>query len=176
MDNFSEKQIQEQFARLPKVVQDAITSADIEKHLRESADTYKLHLDQWALLENQVMLTLMGLQRAENLRENILKNVGTDEATAAALAAEISRIVFTPVCEEMERQLAHPDAQVKIASGMDAMRTQTLAANTPAPIASVPVSPDTKAVRAPLSPEYKPGATSSTRKDVTNDPYRVSPV
>ena len=180
MDNLDEKQIQDHFVQLPKVVRDAITSADIEKHLREIADTYKLHLDQWNLLENQVMLTLMGLQRAENLKANIMKNVGVEDSVAGALSQEISRVVFDPVRSEMERQLEHPDAQAKTETGVEQMTAQALsareaAAPAPAPITPVSTAPENKSVRAPISEVYKPGETSSARKDIVNDPYRESP-
>ena len=53
------KQIGEQFKKLPKVVQDAILSADVEMHMRELADKHKLHFDQWSALENEVMFALL---------------------------------------------------------------------------------------------------------------------
>ncbi len=182
MNDLFEQQIQEHFAQLPKVVQDAITSVDIEKRLREIADGYKLHLDQWNLLENQVMLTLMNLQRAQDLKANIEKGVGVDDAVAAALAADISRIVFDPVRGELERALEHPEAEAKEVSGVERMGAQSLAAreempsaHAPAPIAAIPAAPEKASVRAPISEAYKGGETSAARKDVASDPYRESP-
>src|SRR3990167_1319619 len=89
--------LQERFAQLPKVVQDAITSADVEKQLRTLANTHKLHLDQWQNLENEVMLTLLGFVDPEKLQENIQKEVGVSAEIATELAADISRIVFEPI-------------------------------------------------------------------------------
>jgi preprotein translocase subunit SecA len=178
MEEFSEQQIQEHFQKLPKVLQDAITSAEIEKHLREIADTYKLHLDQWNELENEVMLALMGMRPAKDLKDSIVHNVGIEETLAISLAADISRVVFDPVREELERHLEHPDAQAKQESGIEKLTAQEIASNkvSPAPLAPLPTAPETKAVRAPISEVYKPGETSSTRKDIVNDPYRVPPV
>src|SRR3989344_7652693 len=95
-----DKKLQERFKQLPKVVQDAITSADVEKHLRSLAEVRKLHLDQWSSLENEVMLTLLGFQRTEDLAQNIKQHVELDETTATALAADISKIVFEPIRAE----------------------------------------------------------------------------
>jgi hypothetical protein len=179
MEDFSETQIQEHFQKLPKVLQDAITSADIQQHLRGIADTYKLHLDQWNLLEDQVMLALMGMLPAKDLKENIVRRVGVDEATAISLAADISRTVFDPVRGELERHLEHPEAQAKQESDIEKIRGQEIAVNAAppaAPIAPLPAAPDTKAVRAPLSGAYQPGVASTARKDVTSDPYREPPV
>ena len=192
-NEFSEQQIQEHFVQLPKVLQDAITSADIEQHLRAVSDAHKLHLDEWSLLENQVMLTLMGLQRAEDLAQNIQNKVGVDATTAAALALDISRVVFDPVRAELERQLEHPNAPVKVESGVENMAAQVLSseenaapapvaptvtpvtAPAPAPLVPPPSAPETKSARVPLSETYKTGELSAARKDVHNDPYREPP-
>src|SRR3989344_1481652 len=99
-------QLDARFKELPKVVQDAILSADVEKHLRELADTHKLHLDQWTTLENEVTFTMLGLEPIEYLAENIQKNVGLSSEIATALAEDISRVVFAPIRQELERVLA----------------------------------------------------------------------
>ena len=103
------EQLGEQFKQLPKVVQDAITSADIQKRMRDLADTHKLHIDQWQLLENEVMLALLGLQPTEDLAKNIKNEVGTSDEIAKLLAADISKIVFEPIRAELEQQLEHQD-------------------------------------------------------------------
>ena len=169
----------ERFKSLPKPVQDAINSASIQEHLRALATTHSLHLDQWQTLENEVMLTLLGFQDPNELKQRIKDDLVVNDETAASLATDISAAVFEPVRKELERELDHPDAEVKSETNMEKMTAQALASNTPpgvAPIAPLPTAPETKAVRVPLSPEYTPGVTSSTRKDVTNDPYRVPPV
>jgi hypothetical protein len=160
--------IKERFKILPKVVQSAITSADIEKHLRELADTHKLHLDQWQLLENQVMLALLGIHETKDLEKNIENEVGVAHDIAVALTVDISRIVFEPIREELERQLEHPSAQPAPATTV------------PAP-ALKPATPPTeppkeKAVRAIISEAYRAGEPSTMRKAVSDDPYRESVV
>lgn len=168
----------ERFARLPPSVQNAITSTDVEAHLRELAKTHQLHLDQWDLLENEVMLTLLGLQETSQLKENIVKEVGVSDDVATILAGDIAEYVFHPIRDELERQLEHPVAQV---SDMDAMRMQQLT-NTDAPTvppaavvspATPPSSPpDEKAVRADVSTTYLSQTPSHERKTIEGDPYR----
>lgn len=147
-------ELQERFAQLPKVVQEAITSADVEQHLRTLADTHKLHLDQWEKLENEVMMTLLGFQKTEDLQKNIERAVGADAATAASLASDISTIVFEPIRQELERQLGHPAAVAAQTSGMDDMRARVLADTRENPIipptATAPVIAPNPAVTAPV--------------------------
>ncbi len=170
--------IKQRFAQLPKVVQEAITSADVEKRMRELADTQKLHLDQWESLENEVQLTLLGVQPIEELQKNIKKEVGVDDATAKTLTEEISKIVFEPIREELERQLEHPDAKAANISAVEAAGKEAIRVETAPPVQpATPPAPanEEKAVRAPITETYKPGEASSERKTVHDDPYREPP-
>jgi len=176
--------LKERLLQLPKVVQQAIASSDLEKHLRELADTHKLHLDQWQTLQNEVMLALLGFQPAEDLGKNIKDHIVVPSETANALAEDISRIVFQPIREELERELEHPDAKTAEVSGVEGMRTQVLNDQTAASVLATPVvqpatppapSPEGKVVRAPVSESYKAGETSVARKSVHDDPYREPP-
>lgn len=103
----SEK-LQARFLQLPKALQNAITSADVEKKLRALSETHKLHLDQWQKLENEVMLALLGFQPVENLEANIKNEVGIAEEEAKALAGDIADTIFEPIREELERELEKP--------------------------------------------------------------------
>ncbi len=190
-----EKQMQERFKQLPKPVQEAITSADVQKHLRELANTHQLHIDQWTALENEVMLSLLGFEPMADLPNNIQKEVGVDAAAAASIAADISKIVFEPIRGELERKLDHPDAVAAASTNVDAVRTQILAdessaemvprvpaapapESAPATPSIVPATPPAPAPtaqveRAPATgAAYTPGAASHERKEIAGDPYR----
>lgn len=191
----SEQILKDRFAQLPKVVQDAIMSADVEKQLRTLADTHKLHIDQWSALENEVMLTLLGLQNIRDLAANIETEVGVAKEESVKLATDISQIVFEPIRQELERGLSHPEAQAKQISNEEMARNQAIsseaAAADPAAVATpaqtalatpqvMPATPPApkpteKAVRAPLSSAYTARQPSSERKDVAGDPYRELP-
>ncbi len=189
--------IKEQFKQLPKIVQQAIISADVEKELRKLAEAHKLHLDQWGTLEDQVQLTLLGIHHTDDLALNIQKEVGMSREDAESLATDISKIVFEPIRQELERQLEHPAAVEEKTSGVDDMRTQILAdaassvppqsapAAPAAPIAApsvpatAPVIPATPPAPAPtatveratIAPAYA-AAASHERKTIEGDPYR----
>lgn len=163
------QQLAERFKQLPKVVQEAITSADVEAHMRALAETHKLHLDQWASLENEVMLTLLGFQKTEDLAENLKKEVNVDDATARALADDISKIVFEPIRKELERQLERPAGQTGAAAPAPPVQS------VPAPvIAATPpkLPPQKKAERPPAEQNYSAPVPSHERKAIEGDPYR----
>ncbi len=180
--------IQERFESLPKVVRDAILSADVQSHMRELAKKRNLHLDQWEALENEVQLTLLGVHHSENLPENIAESIGLSPEEATALAAEISALVFEPIRQELERQLEHPDAEATEETGVEQMRTQVLGSSeaptapvqAPAAPAAAPIAPATpppapptqKVERAQLPATYAPQVASHERKAIEGDPYR----
>lgn len=179
------KTLNERFAQLPQVVQDAITSADVQKRLRALAETEKLHLDQWEELEHIVQMTLLGLESSEDLKKNIEKEVGVTPEIAATLAENVIKVVFEPIREELERQLEHPSAQQAVVSDIDTARDNALARKEPATTAPpTPTAPSVEPgtppspapavtiARAPASGAYKPGEASTVRKSVVDDPYR----
>lgn len=176
--------IEQQFRSLPKVVQQAIISADVEKHLRSLAESHKLHLDQWGKLEDVVQMTLLGLKNSEELIQNIRNDVGVTTEEASLLAKNISEVVFEPIRQELERQLDHPEAHAEQVSDVEAARTQMLAAEpkptvptaaTIAPATPPTPAPTQKVERAPVSEGYKSGETSAVRTSVHDDPYREPP-
>ncbi|OGG58535.1 hypothetical protein A2765_02295 [Candidatus Kaiserbacteria bacterium RIFCSPHIGHO2_01_FULL_56_24] len=185
-DTELQQQLEERLKTLPQAVQNAIASSDLEKRLRELSDKQKLHIDQWQKLENEVMLTLLGFQQAENLENNLIREVGVTAEIARALAENINTIVFEPIRQELERQLEHPAAQEATVSAIEATRATALAGvekESPAPVPQPAVAPATppqappaaNVVRMPASGAYKPGEASTQRASVVDDPYREPP-
>ncbi|MBP9757971.1 MAG: hypothetical protein KBD06_05200 [Candidatus Pacebacteria bacterium] len=179
-------QFAERFASLPKVVQDAITSADVQKHMRDLAQSHKLHVDEWQVLENNVMLTLLGFQPVAEMATHLEKSLNITAEVAADLAQSISDIVFKPIRSEMEQSLSHPTAVQAAVSDVDTVRAQALAGESdmPAPPATTPASapavlpatppapaPEEKAIRAQI-PETYASAASHERRSIEGDPYR----
>jgi len=171
-------------AQLPKALQDAIQSAELESKLRAIAQRYSIHIDRGALLENEVKLTLFGFEKVENLAHSIEAEVEVDATTAQNIAEAISEEIFEPIRQQLERNLEHPDAHAAAVSGTEAARTQALdeahaEAMTTAPAVSPATppapTPDVKITRPTEASAYKPGEPSHARASVHDDPYRESP-
>ena len=158
--------IKKQFQKLPPVVQEAITDASVENHLRALSEKHKLHLDQWQILENEVLMTLMGMQPAEELEENIKKEVGLEDELARELANDIATQVFDPIRREMERQLSHPEAQPEETEPIEDMRAEILAKASASPI-SEPEEEDTLDSDKPSIQNDNLPATTATEKTET---------
>src|SRR3989344_694350 len=121
-----DEELKKRLAELPRAVRDAISSADVEKKLRELSEGHKLHLDQWQILENEVMLALLGFLPLEELESHIKDQVGVSAEIANILTTEISASIFQPIREELERELESPDAKEKKVGELDAVRSEAL--------------------------------------------------
>jgi hypothetical protein len=183
MDPELQEEMKKRLVALPEVVRDAIASTDVQKQMRTVSDNHRLHIDQWAKLENEVMMTLLGFQDPVKLPQNIQSEVGVTAEVAQSLATDINTIVFEPIRQELERQLAHPEAQEKQVTAEETARTQILAgesaaAQVPAVAPGTPPAPKPteKAERAPISSSYTSRQPSTERKIVTGDPYREAPL
>jgi hypothetical protein len=187
--NELQEALRRRFKELPLVVQDAITSADVEKQLRALADTNQLHLDQWEIFQNEVMLALLGFQKVEDLELNIVQHVGISSDIAHNLAQNVNASIFEPIRAQLEHGLEHPDAQATTMTGTEVARVQILKAEhaeNPASVATPPVAtrppvqpatppapiPEVKIIKPSNSSEYRPGEASSQRKTIADDPYR----
>lgn len=169
--------LSKRMAELPAVVRDAIASSEVEKHLRTLATTEKLHLDQWELLENEVMFTLLGIRPIEELEQNIASALGVSRDVAHDLANNINEIIFEPIRQELERQLEHPDAEPEPVPVQYDTDERPVDEVPPVQPATPPAAtPDVKVARPSESTAYKPGEASTERKNVHDDPYRMPPV
>lgn len=166
MDADSEQLLKERFLALPKIVQDAISSAKISEHMKKLADKHKLHVDQWQLLENEVLFTILGLQPAPDLAKSIQNHVGLSEEASILLANDIFELVFDPIRKEMVQELA---AQEKPKEGV-VVQDLTAEIQGTTPITEPPKP--TKIIEYKRTPEYNPGEPSHVRTSVDGDPYR----
>lgn len=187
-------ELKDRFLQLPKAVQNAITSADVENRLRKLSETHKLHLDQWQKLENEVMLALLGIQKVEMLEENIKNEVGVPAEDAALLAGDIAEEIFLPIREELESELDQPTenenneselsdkpvagGQEPVATDQDSVSPASATGyklqDTSSSVPSTPPPPPKteKSIRAPISESYTSQTPSHERKAIEGDPYR----
>lgn len=157
--------VEQRISELPESVQQAIEDAEVEKKLRGLSAKYKLHLDQWVLLEHEIMLTLLDLQDPEDMVENVAKKVNIKKDLALQIVNDISIQVFRPIHEQLRGELDREALQrgvvdtSKKGSEQESDSEQAVQEQKDAPS-------DTTA--------YKRGQNSMERRDVQEDPYRES--
>lgn len=108
MDNETNNQdqiLKDAFTSLPKVLQDAITNADIQANLRKLAKVHKLHLDKWTVLENEIMMALLGITDPTDLPHAISEQVGIPLEQAQQISSSVAEIVFDPIQDELKGEV-----------------------------------------------------------------------
>lgn len=129
-----QEMLQNRLKELPPAVQNAIMSGHITEHMQELARTHKLHFDQWADLENEVIMTVMGFERAETLEKRIEKEVRiSDPVLVHTLVEAITQNVFIPIRHELEQRLDRTAAQPKTGAPIEDMTAQILETARPKP-------------------------------------------
>ncbi len=146
------QQLSDAFSSLPKVLQDSISSADVQAKLRELAKVHKLHLDKWAILENEIMMALLGLTEPNELAQNISREVGLPMEKALEITDSVVKIVFNPIQEQLHASLG--ESKSTLESIDSSQSTIDISKFSPAP-----TEPDI----------YKPKSDKKYADD--NDPY-----
>ena len=160
--------LEEHFKALPAPVQNAILSADVEKHLRELASKHKLHFDQWISLENEVMMALLGIQPVEKLGQNIAEEAEISPELGEQIADDAFEIVFEPIRKKLEQELDNPNAGEPETSPAGQARQAAIAEakETDEPTQQAPKE----------APRSALNDSSAKRKAIVGDPYRESVV
>jgi hypothetical protein len=89
--------IKERFNNLPPKLQEAIASTDVANKLRTISQKHKLLLDQGQILENETYMVLLGIEQAENYKQNLKKELNISEDTATKIANDVGREIFLSI-------------------------------------------------------------------------------
>jgi hypothetical protein len=116
MDNESKKLLQEQYAKLPKQLQDAIQSAHVHEQIAAIASANKLHIDQIGEFENEVMMLMMGFTDPIEFVAELQKTLNLSADAALKIATETNTQILLPIRESMEKATSDPTPQVSVPS------------------------------------------------------------
>lgn len=101
--NSTQNQIEQRLAELPQDVRDAVLSAQLGEHVREIGQRHALHIDQAGVLEDEVMLVMLGFFKPEDFSNQIAAQLRIPAADADAIAQEVNQQIFLPIRESMKR-------------------------------------------------------------------------
>ena len=124
MQTETQQQIQDAFNSLPEVVQDVITSSDIKDKLRQLSKAYSLHLDKWMVLENEIMMALLGITEPEALPSNIVSHVGLSQEQAAKITEAVVSIVFDPIQERLKQGVGESQSTLESIDNAESNKTK----------------------------------------------------
>lgn len=177
------------FNALPKIVQASIKSANVPAKMKDLASKHKIHLDKWAQLENEMILTLFGITDPDELVDNIQKHVGLSREEAVAINNDAVEIIFEPIRKKLQTDaesrasdregavIPIDQQKIMVELGQSAPKdTGTEMQNSKTVFQIIKERAENKeAVKTPL-PGNIAGDSQAERHEVAEDPYRELPV
>lgn len=169
MDNSLDEQIKKRLAELPEDVRLAVQASDLGDKINSIGSKHQLHIDQVGVLEDEIMLVMLGFTDPGGFTSRIQQGLHIDQQEAAQLTEEVSEQFFLPLRESMQMFMAAQSAShtLHAAAESPAPPTSTL------PKAEVMLAEKT-ATSVPKTPT-PPAAGTPTPRAYTKDPYREPP-
>ena len=116
MKEFTSEEIQAQFEKLPKELQDAISSPDIHDKIQKIGGKHNLHIDQIGELVDQIGLVMLGLKKASNFVADTSARLSISQKNAKEVADDINREIFSTIkthMREAEEQSTINDREIE---------------------------------------------------------------
>lgn len=110
-----ESDIRELMKEIPPPVRAFFASGKVETIAKNLMLKNRLHIDQGAIVEREVILLLLGLKNPTEFVQTLLEEARLDEQTVNSIVQDINAQIFVPLREEMRRgpvaEVAPPQAQ-----------------------------------------------------------------
>lgn len=101
MNKESQEIIKKQLSILPPKVYSVLTNMDFPSHIKAISDKYKLRVDQSAVLEDEIMLVMLGIEHPDTFVINLSNQGGLSKEEAAAITIDINNSIFKLVRQEL---------------------------------------------------------------------------
>ncbi len=102
--NEEEKLIEEQFNKLPKALQNAISTVPWRSSIKEIAILNKMSLEQVEIVGRETMFIIYGFENPDDYIGNLIREVSTDEGTAIAIAEAANEKIFKAIADQIDNQ------------------------------------------------------------------------
>lgn len=97
MKQFTSQEIQSQFEKLPKELQDAVTSTDALKKAEDIGKKHDLLLDQTGALVDEIGLVMLGLVKSPEFVDRVAERLGIPRQDAFEIARDVNSLIFNQV-------------------------------------------------------------------------------
>ncbi len=122
-------------SQLPMPIRSFFISGKVEVIARGLMQKYKLHIDQGAIMEREIILLLLGLKNPTEFIKTLTEDAQLDQQTVDGIAQGVNDQIFVPLQEEMKSEAVTISAQEKSQKPIPP-RQQTA---TPAPMYAPPL-------------------------------------
>ncbi len=122
MKEFTAEEIQNQFEKLPKELQESISSSEIHNKIIEIGKRHNLMIDQLGDLVDQIGLVMLGLVRSSDFVKNTSARLAIDQNTAQEIAEDINKEIFSSIktrMQEVEKQYSSESTRTQDISALE---------------------------------------------------------
>ncbi|NBD73999.1 hypothetical protein GVX82_03075 [Patescibacteria group bacterium] len=92
-----QKKIQQRYLELPPEIQDMVTDEKTRAYIVELGKRHGVHVDQLGILENELLIIMLGLDTPANLPDHLAARAHIPKETAAEIAQEVDQRLLTPL-------------------------------------------------------------------------------
>lgn len=135
MSNLTPKQVLEKYNELPEKVRLAYSSEETTETIQQIGKKYNLHVDQMGELANQIGLIMIGVNRPDNLINQLKEVLKIEEKMATEIATAVNVEIFSPLREHLKNGSGFSD------TSLPAREQLIREIENPTPIAHTPPSP-----------------------------------
>ncbi len=97
-------EIEKRIKKLPQKIRKVLESGALDESLRALAQKYKIHLDKWEKLEEEVYLVLLSVKSPKVL-PGVLTSLGLDPETAQNLLQDLVEYIFKPMRKMLQEAI-----------------------------------------------------------------------
>lgn len=117
---------------------------------------YRLHIDQTAIVEREIMLLLMGIEDPAEFAKTLAEEAKLDQQTVNSIVQDVNAQIFVPLRDEMRKGPTATPQPTQPVKTVIQQQTQSAAAqpprvNVPLQSPTLPKTPATAPVYAPLT-------------------------
>ena len=107
-----ENDIRELMKEVPAPIRAFFASGKVEIVAKNLMQKYKLHIDQGAVVEREIILLLLGLKSPDEFTKTLAEEAKLDQQTINNIVKDVNEQIFVPLREEMQKGPA-PQAPAK---------------------------------------------------------------
>ena len=103
IDSALEEDIKQLLTEVPAPVRAYFASGKVEVVAKNLMQKYKLHVDQGAITEREIILLLLGLKDPSEFTQTLSTEASIDQQTINGIVQDINQQIFVPLREEMRK-------------------------------------------------------------------------
>jgi hypothetical protein len=103
MTPYTQEQIEERFATLPPVVQEALGSAETGEVLRRIGSHHDLHIDQMGTLNDITVFVMLGLIPRNTYASTLAQELGISKEEAGDIVKDVNTEILTPISAALKQ-------------------------------------------------------------------------